>query len=145
VKPDEQLQDAKLQEVARRLGAQAADRLDVERTARAVLARLRDEPRAMGGGGSWVWRQPAWLRVAAAVVVLVTGGLVTRAVLVERGPTDAGHYVAEDLSDLSTTQLQQLLSTLDQTLDPSAPAAPEPSLDQLTEDELRAMLRSLEG
>ena len=43
---DATLHDAKLQEVARRLGAHAAERLDVERTAQAVVARLRTEPRA---------------------------------------------------------------------------------------------------
>ncbi len=38
---DATLQDDKLQEVARRLGARAAERLDVEGTAQAVVARFQ--------------------------------------------------------------------------------------------------------
>ena len=49
---DEELQDARLRELARLLGAGAAERLDVERTAQAVVTRLRQQPRVMLGG--WV-------------------------------------------------------------------------------------------
>src|SRR5947208_2629314 len=63
---DVTLHDDKLQEVARRLGARAAERLDVERTAEAVVARLRTEPRAEVRVLGWI--QPAWLRIAAVLV-----------------------------------------------------------------------------
>ncbi len=42
MKEDGTLHDAMLQDAARRLGAGAAERLDVERTAQAVVARLRE-------------------------------------------------------------------------------------------------------
>src|SRR5207245_7675618 len=71
---DATLHDDELQEVARRLGARAAERLDVEGTAQAVVARLRTEPcaemRVLG------WIRPAWLRIAAMLVIVVGGGVV---------------------------------------------------------------------
>src|SRR5256884_8922978 len=67
-----ELPDAKLQEIAQRLGARAAERLDVERTAEAVVARLRTEARAEGRGLGWI--QPAWLRIAAGAPPLVGAG-----------------------------------------------------------------------
>src|SRR5439155_6149948 len=42
MKEDGTLHDAMVQDAARRLGAGAAERLDVERTAQAVVARLRE-------------------------------------------------------------------------------------------------------
>src|SRR6266702_3033210 len=71
---DDTLQDDKLQEVARRLGGRAAERLDVEGTAQAVVARLRTEPRAEIRVLGWI--RPAWLRIAAMLVIVVGGGVV---------------------------------------------------------------------
>src|SRR5207247_3705514 len=73
---DATLQDDKLQEVARRLGARAAERLDVEGTAQAVVARLRTEPRAEIRVLGWI--RPAWLRIAAMLVLVVGAGAVVR-------------------------------------------------------------------
>src|SRR2546425_5599361 len=69
---DATLHDAKLQEVAQRLGARAAERLDVERTAQAVVARLRTEPRAEIRVLGWI--RPAWLRIAAVLGLRVGAG-----------------------------------------------------------------------
>ena len=134
-------EDAKLHEAAQRLGAAAADQIDVDRIAALVAERLRSAP-AAAARPSWV--QPAWLRIAAALLVLVGGGLVLRQV---RNPTTThgAHFVTDDLSDLSADQLRDVLTTLDETLDLGSTTLPEPDLDDLDAQQLQAVLRSLEG
>jgi hypothetical protein len=138
MKEDAMLHDAKLQEAAQRLGSAAADKLDLERIATTVVERLR-EPEARPA-----WVPPAWLRVAAVLVVLVGGGLVLRHV---RSPTTAhgAHFVTDDLTDLSADQLREVLNTLDKTLDSVGTTPPESGFDDLDAQQLRAVLRSLEG
>src|SRR3989442_16027169 len=82
---DATLHDDELQEVARRLGARAAERLDVEGTAQAVVARLRTQPRAEIRGLGWI--RPAWLRIAAMLVIVVGGGGVALNVRTSPLPT----------------------------------------------------------
>src|SRR5438876_7221250 len=97
VNDDAVLHDARLHEVAQRLGAGAAERLDVERTARAVVERLRAEPRAE----RWTWVQPAWLRSAAAAILVLGGALFTRALVRQRAAGSAvGVSVGVDLADV---------------------------------------------
>ncbi len=143
MKTHDELQDAKLQELAQRLGVLAAERLDVQRTAQAVLARLREQPRSE----RWAWAELTWLRIAAAVVLLLGAGVVTRSALHRPGRTVSNVVVpiAEDLSDLSADQLQGVLKTLDQQLEDENGWSPETGLEGLTAPQLRALLRSLEG
>ena len=133
--------EAKLHDAARRLGVQAAEKLDVERVAAAVVERLRDEP---VGATRPAWMQPAWLRIAAAVVVLVGGGLVWRQV---RNPsaTHVAHFVTDDLTDLTADQLRDVLNTLDETLSQDSTTLPDGDLEDLDAQQLQAVLRSLEG
>ena len=132
--------DAKFQELAQRLGARAAERLDVEATAAAVVRRLgaREQERTL-----W-WMQPAWLRAAAAVV-LIAGGVALWRTGGPRLPVHPSHYVAEDLNGLSADDLRNVLSGLDQTLNGTEPAEAEPGLNELSPEQLKAVLRSLEG
>ena len=140
MKDDARLHDARLQELADRLGTAAAERLDVERAARAVVERLRAGPRAEG----WTWLQPAWLRIAAAAILVIGGGLVTRAVVWQRAPASAVVApVGEDLTDLSTEQLREALTVLDQPS--SVEGAGDTGVEGLTAEELRALLQTLEG
>jgi hypothetical protein len=136
--------DAKLQATAQRLGAQAAERLNVERTAAAVIERLRAEPRSES---RWSWRQPTWLRMAAALVILAGGGMIGRLLLVQPGAAghEIAHFVRDDLTDLSADQLRDVLTTLDETLDLGSTTLPEADLEDLDAQQLRAVLRSLEG
>ena len=139
---DDQLHDADLRQLARSLGASAADRLDVERTAAAVLQRLRTESRVGRSTPSW-WRRPRWLLAAAAALLIVGGVLLLRRTT---GSGHVAHYVAEDLRDLSTDQLREVLGTLDQTL--TEPTTIDPSdddLNGLTTEQLERLLESLEG
>ncbi|HVH68905.1 MAG TPA: hypothetical protein VM716_13635 [Gemmatimonadales bacterium] len=138
---DATVHDAKLQELAQRLGNRAAERLDVERTATAVVERLRTEPRAE----VWVWMQPAWLRVAAAIVLVVGAGAValeTRTKIATPEPVAAA---GAELRDLSTEQLRYVLESVGQPDGEQAVSAQEVGLEQLSEPQLRALLESLEG
>lgn len=139
-----------LNDIAKRLGERAAERLDVQATARRVVERLRageqgEEPRRPS------WRQAAWLRIAAAIVLLV-GGVF----LVKQLSTDeldighqgvAAHIVADDLADLTTAQLQEVLKDFDQLMDSTV--SPEDSTgteyEELDAQQLQTVLRSLEG
>jgi len=134
-------EDAQLHEAARRLGAAAADKVDVDRIAALVVERLRSEPAAATRP---TWIQPAWLRVAAALLVFVGGGLVLRQVP-SPTTTHGAHFVTDDLSDLSADQLRDVLTTLDETLDLGSTTLPEADLDDLDAQQLQAVLRSLEG
>lgn len=141
---DDRMDDAKLEQLARRLGARAAERLNVERVAGAVVERLRNEPEVGPHGPSPWWRQPQWLRAAAVVVLLVGVGMVVRELL-PSGSRHQAHYIAEDLEDLSANQLREVLSTLDETLKAATPPSSEDDMNDLTTEQLQALLRSLEG
>jgi len=134
-------EDANLQNAARQLGAAAADRLDVERLAAVVVERLRNEP---APAARPAWLQPAWLRIAATLLVLVGGGLVVRQVVSPTAPHGA-HFVTDDLTDLTADQLRDVLNTLDETLNLGSTTLPEADLDDLDAQQLKAVLRSLEG
>ena len=136
--------EERLNELARKLGTQAAERLNVAETALRVVERLREQPvRRIR------WAQPTWLRVAAALVVVVGGGLVLRQLT--PGPdsrvSQHAHLVADDLGDLSTDELRDVLSSLDQIVSSDSVAVPDSTTDlrQLDPQQLRAVLRSLEG
>ncbi len=134
-------EDAKWHDAAKRLGVAAAEKLDVDRIAAVVVERLRSEP-ARAAHPAWI--QPTWLRIAAAVLVLVGGGLVVRHVWSPTA-THGAHFVTDDLTDLTADQLRDVLSTLDETLDLGSTTLPEADLEDLDAQQLRAVLRSLEG
>lgn len=132
--------DLELERLAGRLGMKAAERLDVERTAAAVVERLRADRAARR---SWSVR-PAWLRAAALVVLMVGVGLVVRG-HVFPGRTASGHYVREELQDLSADQLRDVLGSLDQTLNDATIEPADDDFSDLTTEQLQALLQSLEG
>lgn len=144
MKDDGTLDDRKLREEARRLGADAAGRVDVERVADAVVRRLREAPPARVG----TLIRTGWLRIAAAVVILAGGGLAVRQVL-QNNPQQlaAGEYfVSDDLSDLSADELRELLTVLDDTSAFGATVtAGDNDLTELDAQQLREVLRTLEG
>ena len=142
---DATLHDAKLQEVARRLGAHAAERLDVERTAQAVVARLRTEPRAQVRVLGWI--QPAWLRIAAVLLLLVGAGVVALNV---RGPQPTTPLppasAGGELSELSGDELRIVLAALQEPgAERQGVSLQDVGLEDLSALELRALLESLEG
>jgi len=137
--------DARIESLAKRLGNAAAARLDVDATARKVVERLRDQPvrRAL-------WIHQTWLRIAAALVIVV-GGAVVASRLTRGGhpgvSAHAAHFVADDLGDLSPEELRDVLAAFDEMVGSNSVAIPEGNTDlrELDAHQLRAVLRSLEG
>jgi len=142
MKEDGTLPDAALQDAARRLGAGAAERLDVERTAQAVVARLREEREAP----RQVWaRIPAsWLRIAAALVLIGGASIVARGIW-PRASGVAPQVETVDLGELSPAQLREVLNSLDQPGPQEPVPAQDAGLEDLTPQQLRTLLASLEG
>jgi AcrR family transcriptional regulator len=135
---DQPLQDAQLRDLAQQIGVRAAERVDPEQTAQAVLRRLR-EPRQ---APTTRWR-PLWLSAAATVALLLSGGLVWRNMRPAPSSATAGQGL--DLNDLSAEQLRDVLNAVDQPLDVDATGSLETGIDDLTPGELRTLLRALEG
>lgn len=139
------LHDERLQQLAQHLGADASDRLDVDRMAADVVARLRS-----GAGGTRRavgWRQPAWLRAAAVLVVVIGGALVMRGIFPTTTPALpvqlATVPASGDLSDMSPRQLQDLLAALDEPVEVT-PGLGEAGLDDLSEPQLQSLLQTME-
>jgi hypothetical protein len=133
--------DDELEQLAQRLGARAAERLDVEATARAVVERLRAERAARE---RMILRLPRqWLRIAAALVIVVGGGAVALRIMRTNRTTVAS--VPADLDGLSTDQLKQVLDEVGQPAGETVVPVQDVSLEDLNTVELRALLESLEG
>ncbi|HEX4633775.1 MAG TPA: hypothetical protein VH163_08085 [Gemmatimonadales bacterium] len=137
---DEDLNDQELVRAARQLGVQAAGQLDLERTARGVVARWRAEQRRTI---TPLWRSPAMIRVAAAIILLVAGletwehrhRLPTQEVVAVEA-TDVG------LEGLSAEQLAAILPGVDQAEDVETTAS-DAGLEGLSVDELKSVLNQM--
>jgi hypothetical protein len=135
------IEDPQLQELARKLGVRAAERLDVERMTQAVLSQLRLPRRER----TWlVWTQVAWVRAAAMVVLLVGIGFVMQP-SVESVRTPWDEAPAGAVQDLSADQLTRVLDELNQPVDLTVPPPEDAGVEDLSEPQLRALLKSLEG
>ena len=133
---DGTMHDGKLHELAGKIGERAAARLDVEAAAQAVVRRLR-EPAVVAP--RWSWRGA--LRIAAVVAVLAGSGLLASRLIPRPAATDVALI---DLVDLTADDLQNVLATFEETL--AAPAADnDAGFEGLTEQQLRELLRNLEG
>ena len=131
------MNEDKLIQAAQQLGARAAARLDVDRTARKVTERLREQP-----APRTVWIRSTWLRMAAALVLVIGGALTLRGVWPTGASDDhAMHLIADDLRDLSTDELRTLLSSFDQIVDESVVPDSTSDLDELNAQQLRELLR----
>lgn len=128
----------RLENSARQLGVRAAERLDVQATARRVVERLREQPVQRPG-----WSHRTWLRIAAAVVLLVGGAFAARAIWSNGDNRDhLTPLVADDLNDLSTDQLRNVLTTLDDIVSGDSVVSDSTAdLHDLDLQQLRAILR----
>jgi hypothetical protein len=134
--------DEALRQVARRLGTGAADRLDVEQTAQTVVARLRagDAP----ARSPIHWMQPAWLRVAAVVVVMIGVGVVYRVLHpVVQPQVTQPDSVNLELAALLPSQLQDVIAGLDQPVEMPTVHAGEAGVEDLSEPELQSLLNAI--
>ena len=126
------MNDQDLETIARRLGARAAARLDVERTADAVVARLR-RPLA------W-WGSPTLLRMAAAVLLTIGAGLFSYRTAVRFARTSEVESVVP--GTLSTDELAQVLDSL--RVEGPSPDEAAIGLPDLSADQLKELLHQLE-
>ena len=139
------MNEGRLEQLAKQLGQKAADRLDVDATARKVVERLREQP---ARGTTWIHQ--SLLRIAAALVIVVGGAVIASRLTPGRRPgvssAHIAHFVADDLNDFSTDELRDVLATFDELVSTDSITVPESSdLHELDAQQLRAMLRSLEG
>ncbi len=112
--------------------------IDVEQTAQRVVARLREAPPRP----TW-WHGTAALRAAAAVAVLVTGGVLVDRAIDNSAAEDRVIALPVGLEELSTIGLTEVLDSLDLFM-PASEFVP-PSFDELDEEQLRALLAAMEG
>jgi hypothetical protein len=128
--------DRDLEQLAGRLGEAAAGRIDVERVAEEVTARLRT---AGGSPGRGIGR---WLAMAAGVALVAGAGWLTLARDVTPPALGPAPGLLPGLSDLSTTELHQVLDSLR----PPAPARlGRATLDDLDAEQLEVLLAMMEG
>jgi hypothetical protein len=127
-----------LERLARRLGEDAEARLDVDRVAARVAARL-----AESGGVARVrpvWR---WLAAAAGLVLVAGAGFLTFGT--DGTPPGVGRPpgLTASLHDLSVPELYTVLDSLDQ----PAPLrlSSDASLDDLDAEQLQTLLTMMEG
>jgi hypothetical protein len=134
-----------LRAVAERLGRAAAERVDVERTAERVVARLREDARRARRRRRWL--PPMGLRIAATLVIVAGVGLVARGLWRPvPGPLAPAEATTGELSDLSAAQLRELLGAVDRSAaDQDVVLAQDVGLEDLSAAQLRALLSSLEG
>lgn len=100
--------DQQLEQLAKRLGATAAARLDVDETARAVVERLKCEPEKV----VWWRRMPMLSAVAAAAVIVLAVGILsdTRE---GSGKVDSGMtQMPVELRALSFDELEEVFDSL---------------------------------
>ncbi len=129
----------RLVRIARHLRTPVVERFDAEAVSRGVLTRLRDARRRrwrMTGG--WL----VGLAAAAAVVLMVRTG---QEPTVTRPEQETGFVLPQaELERLDEAQLEQVLDLLGGPLGEGA-GDPGPSMDDLNDQQLERVLRSLEG
>ncbi len=145
---DSGVHDEALRQVARRLGAEAAERLDVEQTAQAVLARLRAGEAPAPAPIRWM--RPAWMRAAAGVVLIVGAGLLVYRRLhlsPQSSGVDSAVVVASagELQDFTPGQLRDVLNGLDEQVEmtPTVHAA-DAGVEDLSGPQLQSLLKAME-
>ena len=112
--------------------------IDVERVARRVVAELRTRAVPV----VW-WRKASVLRVAAAVAILVTGGVLVDRIAENSAEGAAAFPLPVGLEELSTTGLNEVLDSLD-LFTPASELTPA-SLNDFDEEQLRELLIEMEG
>ena len=135
------MDEHQIERLAKDLGAGAADRLDVEHVAAGVLARLRADRATAGRPARIWWGPPMVLRLAAALAVLVTGGVLVRGAL-ENGSEPAA-LIAPILGDLSADELTEMFDSLGVEVPVHDGVAI--GLESLNEAQLSELLRLMEG
>jgi len=133
------MNETDLERIAARLGDRAAARLDVERTAAAVLHRLRTERPA----SLWQRSSSTLLRMAAAVALILGAGWVGYRMM-EKAPVEAPLApVVASLQTLSSDEMQDVLDSL--AIESPAYQNIAVGLHDLSTEQLTELLRRMEG
>ena len=135
------MNEQQIERLARQLGERAAREVDVERTAAAVLHRLRTDPATRR---PW-WSKPAVLRVAASLVLLLGGALAIRAYVAtgDGGPAEATPALVVSLDGLSESELTEMLDSM--VTETPVYELVGAGLEDLNETQLEELLAQLDG
>lgn len=132
------MDERRIEQLARQLGDDRGSRVDPDAIAEAVMARLRNHTN----------RERRWtvefkvLRAAAAIILVVGSGLVLNEV--RQQPSDPPSFgVPVALEGLGTSELEQVLDSLDYEAPTSEFVAS--GLNDLSESELQELLATMEG
>jgi hypothetical protein len=136
------MNEHEIEQFARGLGDGAAARLHVESAVSGVLHRLRADgapkrPGLLRGRGGM------FLRIAAAVVVLVGGGVVARSALEHGAAVQRSAMPAPVLGGLSTDELEEVFDSL--AVEAPVHEFAAGGLESLNDTQLKELLRQMEG
>lgn len=128
----------------------AAARVDVERVAGRVLSRLSAEPEVPGTLLGRVLAAPRAWRVAAAAALVIAGGTVTWLGLRHDAPPTMAATVGLPIAGVDSLDRQQAESMLRvvngiQPVNAAVPRASAVTMDDLSEQELRALLQAMQS
>ena len=137
------MEDREIERAVKDLGGHAAERLDVERVAAGVVARLRAD-RALGQAHrpAW-WPTPMLLRLAAALVMLVGGGVLVRGALRHPTPQPTATATVPVLRDLTDDELIEVFDSLG--VEAPVHDGLAAGLENLNEAQLKELLSLMEG
>ena len=133
------MEERQIVQLAKRLGAKAADTLDVERTAQVVISRVKQAPAKV----VWWRRMPLLQSAAAAAVFVLTVGVFVVSQLKTNG-SDLG--VLEEFAELhalSDSELEQVYDSL--TAEAPVHELSAVNLQDLNEGQLEELLALMEG
>ncbi len=133
------MEEPQLEKLAKRLGARAAENLDVEKAAQGVLQRLRTEPPRV----VWWRRMPRLQSVAAAAVIVLTAGIVTVSQIVTGSGELADPPPLAELQALTSDELEQVFDSL--IVDAPVYEYTGFGLQDLNEGQLQELLNRMEG
>jgi hypothetical protein len=129
--------EGELDHLAKQLGERAAARVDPEKTAWAVLARLRRAPEQR----RW-WQRVGLVPVAAAATVFLASALAIN-VWIGSGGSGIAPPLPVEIEELAANELTEILDSLSLEL-PIAEVVPA-TLSDLNEVQLERLLESMEG
>lgn len=132
------MEDHELEVLAKRLGEREAAGVDADRTAEAVVARLRTAPVVVR-----LWRKSAVRWIAAAAVLLVAIGLAVYQPSETPVALDPTPPVPVTIEELAATELTELMDSLEVEA-PVSEFVPV-SLEDLSSRQLETLLQSMEG
>ena len=129
--------EARLEQLAQRLGEREAARIDPQKVTWAVMSRLRQKPARR----PW-WSAARLVPLGAAATILLAAGLGLVQVI-GGGEHEATPAILVDVADLETEQLEEVLDSL--SVETPVAEFVTVGLYDLSESELEQLLQSMES